>query len=105
MPPSIAENGSIQQAQRAFGTDGGHLVCLLFDLGEPARADVKTESTIAYTALGKPADWSGKRFETSPEDRALYAKWAKLATSLFAEGKVKVRVVRVVCLDRRLNIL
>ena len=40
---TISEGGSVQKVQAAFGDNGGHLVCLLFDLGEPARKDVKTE--------------------------------------------------------------
>lgn len=89
---SISENGTIQQAQRSFGSSGGHLVCIRFITGEPARDDVKTESTIIYTALGKDAIgvWPNTTMRTSNEDRALYAKWATLATHLFGEGKLKV---------------
>lgn len=86
---TISENGSVQLTQQAFGKEGGHLVCLLFKLGEPARSDVKTESTLAYTALGKDQSFGPAEFKSSPEDRQNHVACAKLATKLFAEGKIK----------------
>lgn len=86
---TIAENGSVQLAQKAFGKSGGHLVCTLFDLGEPARSDVKTESTLVYTALGTDQSFGPAAFKTSPEDRANQVQCAKLFTKLFLEGKLK----------------
>lgn len=86
---TIAENGSIQLAQKAFGKNGGHLVCTLFDLGEPARPDVKTEATLVYTALGTDQSFGPAAFKSSPEDRANQVECAKVFTKLFAEGKLK----------------
>lgn len=37
--------------------------------------------------------------KTSPEDRAIYARWAKLATGLFGSGLIKVSV-SVLCMRR-----
>jgi len=89
----ISEKGSIQLSQLAFSPKGGHLICILFDLGQPARSDVKTEATIAYTLLGADAPWGKHLMKTSPEDRALYARWAKLATGLLEGGLIKPLVV------------
>lgn len=47
---TIAEGGSIQLAQQAFSKEGGHLMCTLFDLKDLPRPEVKTESTLVYTA-------------------------------------------------------
>jgi len=86
---TISENGSVQLCQKAFGKEGGHLVCLLFKLGDPARSDVKTESTLAYTALGEDQSFGPAAFKSSAEDRQNHVDCAKLATKLFAEGKLK----------------
>ncbi|CAD6588254.1 MAG: hypothetical protein CYPHOPRED_004324 [Cyphobasidiales sp. Tagirdzhanova-0007] len=86
---TISENGSIQLVQQAFGSSGGHLVCTLFDLGEPARKDVKTESTLSYTCLGQDQTWGPLEFKTSKEDRANMVACCKLATKLFQEGKIR----------------
>lgn len=92
---SISEKGSIQLAQLSFSPKGGHLVCILFDLGQPAREDVKTEATIAYTLLGADAPWGKYLMKTSPEDRALYTRWAKISTGLFASGLIKVSAIKL----------
>lgn len=60
-------------------------------MGEPARKDVKTEVTIGYTLLGKDAPWGKYLAKATPEDRALYVRWAKLSTGLFEIGLIKVR--------------
>lgn len=86
---TIAENGSVQLSQKAFSSKGGHLVCTLFDLGEPARQDVKTESTLVYTALGTDQSFGPASFKTSPEDRANQVECAKIVSKLFAEGTLK----------------
>jgi len=86
---TIAENGSVQLSQKAFGSKGGHLVCTLFNLGEPAREDVKTESTLVYTALGTDQSFGPASFKTSAEDRANQVECAKIVSKLFAEGKLK----------------
>jgi hypothetical protein len=86
---TIAENGSIQLAQKAFGKEGGHLVCTLFDLGEPARQDVKTEATLVYTANGQDNAFGSAMFKTTKEDRENQVKCCQLATKLFKEGKLK----------------
>lgn len=86
---TIAEKGSIQLAQQAFGSKGGHLLCILFALGEPARKDVKTESTIVYTSLGDDQKFGSASFKTSKEDRANLVESCKLATELFQDGKIK----------------
>lgn len=87
---SIAEKGSIQQAQQAFGPTGGHLVTLLFDVSKPARTDVKTEPTLVYTALGHDVTFGTTVFPTLPDDRALFVEWAQRSTALFKEKKIKV---------------
>ena len=87
---SFAEKGSVQLTQQAFRPAGGHLVILLFDTSDPARTDVTTESTLAYTVLGKDAKLGDFVAKTSPEDRALYVEWAEKSTTLFKEKKVKV---------------
>lgn len=86
---TIAENGSIQLAQKAFGSKGGHLLCTLFNLGEPARPDVKTEATLVYTALGTDQSFGPAAFKTSIEDRANQVECAKIVSKLFSEGKLK----------------
>lgn len=64
-------------------------MCTLFDLGEPARSDVKTESTLVYTALGTDQSFGPAAFKTSAEDRENQVECAKIVTKLFAEGKLK----------------
>ena len=87
---SISENGSIQLAQKAFSPKGGHLICILFDLGTPARDDVKTEPTIVYSLNGQNVPWPGGiSIPTTPKDRPCFARWAKRATDLFAKGDIK----------------
>lgn len=86
---TISENGSVQQVQKAFGKQGGHLVCLLFDLGDPARKDVKTESTLAYTALGEDQSFGPAFFASSKEDRANMVECSELVTKLFESGTLK----------------
>lgn len=88
---SISEE-SIKQTQLAFRPTGGHLVCILFDLTGLPRTDVKTEATLVYTALGQPHSWGPYNFDSVPEDRALYVKFAKLSTKLFADGSLQVRL-------------
>ena len=73
---------------------GGHLVLLWAYSGELPRKDVKTEVTLAYTLLGEDMKFSKDlEFKTSPEDRPLYAKWAKITTELLRDGKVKVCII------------
>ena len=88
---SIAENGSYQLAQLAFGPKGGHLITLLWGLVDLPRADVKTELTLGYTANGEDHTiLDSPNFKTSPEDRALYAKWCLKSTEMFEKGELKV---------------
>jgi hypothetical protein len=61
----------------------------LFSLGDPARDDVKTESTLAYTALGADQSFGPAAFKSSPEDRKNQVESAKLVTKLFADGQLK----------------
>ena len=67
------------------------MVILLFDTSDPARTDVTTESTLAYTVLGKDAKLGDFVAKTSPEDRALYVEWAEKSTTLFKEKKSNTR--------------
>lgn len=64
-------------------------MCLLFDLKDLPRKDVKTESTLAYTANGQDNAFGPAVFKTSPEDRQNQVESMKLATKLFAEGKLR----------------
>lgn len=64
-------------------------MCTLFKLGDPARDDVKTESTLVYTALGTDQAFGPASFKTSAEDRANQVECAKIVTKLFAEGTLK----------------
>lgn len=86
---TISENGSVQLAQEAFSSKGGHLICLLFKLGEPARDNVKTESTLAYTALGADQSFGPASFKSSAKDRANQVEASKILTKLFANGTLK----------------
>lgn len=94
-PYSISEKGSVQLAQSSFSPTGGHLICLLFDMGKPVRSDVKTEAIIGYTMLGVDAPWGKYLVKTTPEDRAIYVRWAKLSTSLFESELIKVSAENV----------
>jgi len=85
----IAEKPSYQLAQEAFSSKGGHLICLLFDLPDQPRKDVKTEATLAYTANGQDNSFGPAEFKTSPEDRQNQVDSMKLTTKLFKEGKLK----------------
>jgi len=88
----ISEHGSIEKVQEAFRSSGGHLVTLLFDLRNLPRPEVRTEATLAYTVLGEDHGFGknpNAQFKTSPEDRALYAKWCKISYELFESGKIK----------------
>jgi len=88
----ISENGSIQQAEAAFRPSGGHLVTLLFDLGDLARTEVRTEATLSYTVLGEDhgiGSSPNAQFKTSAENRAIYARWVKTSYELFESGKLK----------------
>lgn len=85
----IAENGSVQLAQQAFGKNGGHLICLLFDLGELPRKDVKTESTLAYTVLGEDQSFGPAFFPSSKEDREYCVKYCQFITKLFEQEKIR----------------
>jgi hypothetical protein len=87
---SIAEGGSIQQAQKAFGPTGGHLITLLFDLTNLPREDVKTEPALAYTMLGHDVTFGTQVFPSPPEDRAAFVEWAGRLTVLLQEKKIKV---------------
>ena len=95
---SIAKNGSVQQAQQAFGPKCGHLIILRIELANPARTDVKTEVTLAYTALGQDSAFGSYEFPSVPDDRALFVEWAQRSTVLFREKKLKVCFY--VCGDR-----
>lgn len=64
-------------------------------MGKPARPAVKTEAIIAYTLLGADAPWGKYLVKTTPEERAIYVKWAKLATSLFESELIKVSAENV----------
>ena len=87
---SVSENGSIQLAQKSFSPNGGHLICINFDLGTPARDDVKTETTIASTLHGKGWIKSDKIVvSTYHDERPSFVRWLKIATDLFAKGEVK----------------
>jgi NADPH:quinone reductase-like Zn-dependent oxidoreductase len=88
--PSISEHGSIQLAQQAFSPRGGHLITLLyFKESDLVRADVRTDATLVYTALGHDIDYGTRVLKSEPDDRALFAKWTKLSTEFFKEGKIR----------------
>ncbi|KAL7007049.1 Zinc-binding oxidoreductase alcohol dehydrogenase [Cystobasidiomycetes sp. EMM_F5] len=87
---TIAEGGSVQKAQKAFSTEGGHLVLTLFDKAESANPKVKTEATLVYTGLGKDQSFgSGNVLKTSPEDRQNTVDSCKAVTDWFKKGTVK----------------
>lgn len=92
----ISEHGSSQLAQQAFRPAGGHLVTVLFDVGDLPRADVKTNSTLAYMMLGKPQTWGTHTFPAQPEDRECFVRWTKKTTELLADGDVKPIDIQVV---------
>lgn len=79
----------MQLAQQAFGKNGGHLVCLLFDLDELPRKDVKTESTLAYTVLGEDQSFGPAFFPSSKEDRDYAVKYCEFIPKLWEQGKLR----------------
>lgn len=50
---------------------------------------MKTESTLAYTALGADQSFGPAAFKSSPEDRANQVESSKILTKLFADGTLK----------------
>ncbi|GJE87536.1 zinc-binding alcohol dehydrogenase family protein [Phanerochaete sordida] len=89
---AISEAETQKFCVQAFGAQGGKLVTIL---GAPQevqrmRADVKVQSTLIYTSLGRSFIFAGNTpFPASEEDRGHMAQFLKKVPELVKSGQIK----------------
>ncbi|KAJ5753986.1 uncharacterized protein N7511_008139 [Penicillium nucicola] len=89
----IALEASAAFCDNALSTEGGEYSALL--MVKIARENVNDRATLAYTTLGEAFKFGSMSIPANLEDRAHAEKFAPIAESLLAQGKVKVHPPKV----------
>lgn len=91
---NISNEASAAFCDNALSTSGGDYTALLEKPGI-ARANVKSTSTLAYTAIGEDFEKRGVKFEAKPEDKEYASMFWDITAQLLAESKLKAHPPKV----------
>ncbi|CRG92400.1 hypothetical protein PISL3812_09459 [Talaromyces islandicus] len=91
---NISDEASAAFCDHALSTSGGDYTALLEKPGIQ-RANVKSRSTLAYTAIGEYFEFKDFKIEAKPEDKEYAAMFWDITSQLFAEGKLKAHPPKV----------
>lgn len=94
---TVSTEPSQELAIKTFGPGSGKLLIILgpSKTAQELRSDVKIQSTLIYTALGRAFQYRQSRYEVQPEDRAHMAAFLKKTPELVRTGAIKPNPVKL----------